>query len=144
MFRAVGCNQMTFPATRSNAWIKLWIDVTDKIFPLTRPAVLLWEGRPDMREWRKSSLLHLPPDECTIQPNVDFSTFAARTVVLTRMAPSPSKWRDSHVLWFFIGRQPEPFLHQGLFVSSAFTSHRSWPSWSFSTLFSFAASTKGH
>ena len=31
MFRAVGCNQITFPATRSTAWIKLWIDVTDMV-----------------------------------------------------------------------------------------------------------------
>ena len=31
MFRAVGCNQITFPATRSTTWIKLWIDVTDMV-----------------------------------------------------------------------------------------------------------------
>ena len=38
-------------------------------------------------------VLHLPPDNCTIQLNVDFSTVAARTVVLTRMAPSPQQMR---------------------------------------------------
>ena len=35
------------------------------------------------------------------------------------------------MLCFFIGRQPEPFLHQGLSISSALPSHRPWPSRSF-------------
>ena len=38
-------------------------------------------------------VLPLPPDECTIQPNGDLSTFAARTVVPMRMAPIPQQMR---------------------------------------------------
>jgi len=41
---------------------------------------------------------------------------------------SLSQWGDSHALCFFIGRQSEPFLHQGLSFSSMLPLHWTWPS----------------
>ena len=63
MFRAVGvgwacpgCNQMTFPATRCAAWIKLWIYFTSVLSrSRVQPSVPGEERRLNSRERRKSS-----------------------------------------------------------------------------------------
>ena len=43
-FRAVGCNQITFPETRSAAWIKLWINITDNWFAAHTSSRSSWGG----------------------------------------------------------------------------------------------------
>ena len=50
------CHQMTFLTTRSIARILNWYLCHRRGLPLRCPAVLLREGRPDMRERQKSSL----------------------------------------------------------------------------------------
>ena len=50
------CHQMTFLTTRSAARILIRNLRHRQALLLTRPAVLLGKGRPDTREWRKSSL----------------------------------------------------------------------------------------
>ena len=63
VLRAVGgmctvndCHQMTFLAARKSARILIMNLRHRHGLPLTRPAVLLREGRPDTRERRKSTL----------------------------------------------------------------------------------------
>ena len=59
-------------------------------------------------------VLHPPPDECTELSNVDLYILLPGWSCKPGWLHTPSQWRDSHVLCFFIGTQPEPFLHQGL------------------------------
>ena len=59
------CHQMTFLTTRSTARILIINLRHRQALLLTRPAVLLGEGRPDTRERRKSSLPFVAiPEEC--------------------------------------------------------------------------------
>ena len=59
-------------------------------------------------------VLHPPPDECTELPKVDLYFLLPERLCKPGWLHTSSQWRDSHVLCFFIGTQPEPFLHQGL------------------------------
>ena len=52
------CHQMTFLTARSTARILIRYLCHRRGLPLRCPAVLLGEGRPDAREWQKSSLGH--------------------------------------------------------------------------------------
>ena len=55
MFRAVGCDQIHFRRTGAPHELNYEL-MSQTWFALTRPAILLGEGRPDMRDRQKSSL----------------------------------------------------------------------------------------
>ena len=62
MFRAIGCNQITFPATRNAAWIKLEIYVTDTCFAVYLSSCLFMGRNTDWEYYEPLAELWLNND----------------------------------------------------------------------------------